>query len=55
MNMSYLYHTIRLMFAIVISSFGLIMFVQGMGRVFNLRIRARRAKTVGNEEDPIEG
>jgi len=39
------------MFAIMLISFGLILFAQGMDRVFNPRLRARHAKTLEASED----
>lgn len=43
------------MTVIVLISLGLILFAQGLDRVFNVRLRARHAKTVGgDEEETIE-
>ena len=42
------------MIAIVLLSYGLILFSQGMDRVFNPRVRARHAKTIGKEPDHNE-
>lgn len=51
-NLSNFYQMFWPMLAVIIISFGLIMFSQGMDRVFNPRIRARHAKKIGggNEE-----
>lgn len=42
------------MFALTLFSFGLIIFSQGLDRVFNPQLRARHAKTVGGEEEEQE-
>ncbi|KTG11352.1 ABC transporter permease [Haloprofundus marisrubri] len=39
------------MVAIILLSMGLILFAQGMDRVFNPRVRARHAKTTGDSEE----
>lgn len=39
------------MFAIIMFSFGLILFSQGMDRVFNPQLRAKHAKTVGDDDE----
>lgn len=39
------------MIVLIVFSFGLILFSQGMDRVFNPQLRARHAKTVGGDED----
>ncbi|SIR74636.1 peptide/nickel transport system permease protein [Haladaptatus litoreus] len=52
-NLSHFYWLFWPMAVIIILSFGLTMFAQGMDRVFNPRIRARHAKTIGGDsEDP---
>lgn len=54
-NLANFYQIFWPMLAIVILSFGLIMFAQGMDRVFNPRIRARHAKRVGGDDDePVD-
>ncbi|MCO8243558.1 MULTISPECIES: ABC transporter permease [unclassified Haladaptatus] len=50
-NLNHFYWLFWPMLVIIILSFGLIMFTQGMDRVFNPRIRARHAKTVGGDSD----
>ncbi|WP_312907886.1 ABC transporter permease [Natronosalvus caseinilyticus] len=50
-NMANFYQIFWPMMAVVIISFGLILFSQGMDRVFNPRIRARHSKKVGGSED----
>lgn len=50
-NLNHFYWLFWPMAVIIILSFGLIMFAQGMDRVFNPRIRARHAKTVGGDSD----
>lgn len=42
------------MIILALFSFGLILFSQGMDRVFNPQLRARHAKTVENDEDAAE-
>ena len=53
-NLNHFYWLFWPMLTIIILSFGLIMFAQGMDRVFNPRIRARHAKTVGGDSDADE-
>lgn len=50
-NLSNFYQILWPMLAVVVISFGLIMFSQGMDRVFNPRIRARHAKRVGGGDE----
>ncbi|WP_436925647.1 ABC transporter permease [Halosimplex amylolyticum] len=50
-DLSNFYQILWPMSAIVIISFGFILFSQGMDRVFNPRIRARHTKTVGADDD----
>ncbi|WP_323173430.1 ABC transporter permease [Natrialba sp. PRR66] len=52
-NLSNFYQIFWPMAAVVVLSFGLILFAQGMDRVFNPRIRARHAKKVGSDEEQI--
>lgn len=55
-NLSNFYQLFWPMLAISILSFGLILFAQGMDRVFNPRLRARHSKKVGaDEEEALEG
>jgi peptide/nickel transport system permease protein len=42
------------MVVIVIVSLGFILFAQGLDRVFNVRLRARHAKTVSNDGDQAD-
>lgn len=52
-NLANFYQILWPMMAVVVVSFGLILFSQGMDRVFNPRIRARHSKTVGGgSEEP---
>lgn len=57
-NLNHFYWLFWPMLTIIILTFGLTMFAQGMDRVFNPRIRARHAKTVGGDSDgdqpPVE-
>jgi peptide/nickel transport system permease protein len=48
-NLNHFYWMFFPMLAIVIVSFGLILFSQGMDRVFNARLRAKHAKSVSDE------
>ncbi|WP_276256405.1 ABC transporter permease [Halomontanus rarus] len=50
-NLSNFYQIFWPMMAVIIISFGFILFSQGMDRVFNPRIRARHAKKVGADEE----
>ena len=52
-NLSNFYQIFWPMAAVVVLSFGLILFAQGMDRVFNPRIRARHAKKVGSDEEQL--
>jgi peptide/nickel transport system permease protein len=49
-NPARLYVILIPMIVIVIVSLGFVLFAQGLDRVFNVRLRARHAKTVGDEE-----
>ena len=42
------------MFTIILFAFGLVLFSQGMDSVFNVRLRARHAKTTGDDTSPEE-
>lgn len=48
---SKLYVIVLPMVVIVLISLGFILFAQGLDRVFNVRLRARHAKTVGGDEE----
>ncbi|UHQ98539.1 ABC transporter permease (plasmid) [Natrinema zhouii] len=52
-NLSNFYQLLWPMTAIIVISFGFILFSQGMDRVFNPRIRARHAKKAGADEEEI--
>ncbi|WP_436912380.1 ABC transporter permease [Halosimplex marinum] len=49
-DMSQLHWVLVPMFVITLVSLGFILFAQGLDRVFNVRLRARHAKTVGADE-----
>lgn len=49
------YWLIEPMLAIILLTFGLVLFSQGLDRVFNPRIRARHSQTVGGDEASEEG
>lgn len=51
-NIDQLHWLVAPMLMIMLMSCGLILFAQGLDRVFNVRLRARHAKRVGGEEDP---
>ncbi|WP_255171454.1 ABC transporter permease [Natrononativus amylolyticus] len=53
-NLANFYQIFWPMAAVVVISFGLIMFAQGMDRVFNPRIRARHAKKVGGDGESVD-
>ncbi|WP_223302178.1 ABC transporter permease [Haladaptatus sp. R4] len=48
------YWLIEPMLAIILLTFGLVLFSQGLDRVFNPRIRARHSQTVGGDEESEE-
>lgn len=50
-NLDHFYWLLFPMLTVVLFSFGLIMLSQGMDRVFNPRLRAKHAKTVGGEDE----
>lgn len=51
---SRLYVIVEPMLVIMIVSLGFILFAQGLDRVFNVRLRARHAKTTGGDDETTE-